>query len=230
MKIARRTLVHSLIFVFLFLPTSTSNVFPQGLNGSGSIDGFAREAGVAERHWEEVFLAAPAPASAREHLRRLTLEPHVAGTKEDYATAVYVRDQMKSFGLEAELKEYQVWLPYPKAPSVVELVAPRRESLPVQEAVLPDDPTSANPKIIPLFNGYSASGNVTAPLVYANYGLPGDYEALKKAGVDTKGKIVLVRYGNSFRGVKAKVAEDHGAVGCIIYSDPADDGYMQGDV
>jgi N-acetylated-alpha-linked acidic dipeptidase len=95
---------------------------------------------------------------------------------------------------------------------------------------VPGDPTSSNPKITPLFNGYSASGDVTAPVVYANYGLPGDYDELKKAGVDVKGKIVIVRYGNSFRGVKAKVAEDHGAIGCIIYSDPEDDGYMQGDV
>src|SRR5215813_15295973 len=189
MRIVRRILAYSLISIFLILPTTTSRVFPQGPNNRGAIDGFTGETAVAQRNWEQVFLATPAPASAREHLRRLTLEPHVAGTKEDYATAVYVRDQMKSFGLEAELKEYQVWLPYPKTPSVVELVAPRQESLPVNEAALRDDPTSSNPKIIPLFNGYSASGDVTAPLVYANYGLPGDYEALKKAGVDTKGKI-----------------------------------------
>ena len=172
----------------------------------------------------------PAPKSAREHLRRLTLEPHIAGTKEDYATAVYVRDQMKSYGLNAELKEYNVWLPYPKTTPIVELITQRRQRLSVTEAIVPGDPTSSNPKITPLFNGYSASGDVTGPLVYANYGLPGDYEELKKVGVDVKGKIVIVRYGNSFRGVKAKVAEDNGAVGCIIYSDPADDGYMQGDV
>ena len=96
--------------------------------------------------------------------------------------------------------------------------------------MIAEDPSSSNPKIIPLFNGYSASGDVTAPLVYVNYGLPPDYEALKKVGVDVKGKIAIARYGNSFRGVKAKVAEDHGAVGLIIYSDPADDGYGQGDV
>ncbi|HEY5402445.1 MAG TPA: M28 family metallopeptidase, partial [Pyrinomonadaceae bacterium] len=151
-------------------------------------------------------------------------------TKEDYATAVYVRDQMKSYGLNAELKEYNVWLPYPKTTPIVELITQRRQRLSVTEAIVPGDPTSSNPKITPLFNGYSASGDVTGPLVYANYGLPGDYEELKKVGVDVKGKIVIVRYGNSFRGVKAKVAEDNGAVGCIIYSDPADDGYMQGDV
>ncbi len=189
-----------------------------------------RKARAAQRRWEEDFRAVPAPASAREHLRRLTAEPHVAGTKEDYATAIYVRDQIRSYGIPSELKEYEVLLPYPKQPSIVELIRPRRERLAVKEAVIPEDPSSSNPKIIPLFNGYSASGDVTAPLVYVNYGLPPDYEALKKVGVDVKGKIAIARYGNSFRGVKAKVAEEHGAVGLIIYSDPADDGYGQGDV
>ena len=194
------------------------------------IDGFSTERSAAERRWEEQFRAVPSPASAREHLRRLTLEPHVAGTKEDYATAVYVRDQLRSYGLNAEIREYQVWMNYPNAPTVLELITTRRQRLDTREAVVPGDPTSSNPKITPLFNGYSANGDVTAPVVYANYGLPNDYEELQKAGVDVKGKIVIVRYGNSFRGVKAKVAQDHGAIGCIIYSDPADDGYMQGDV
>src|SRR5690349_15886378 len=195
-----------------------------------SIDGFNSERAAAERRWEEQFRAVPDPKSAREHLRRLTAEPHIAGTKEDYATAVYVRDQLRSYGLPAELKEYQVWMNYPNAPTVLELITTHRQKLDTREAIVAGDPTSSNPKITPLFNGYSASGDVTAPVVYANYGLPGDYEELQKAGVDVKGKIVIVRYGNSFRGVKAKVAQDHGAVGCIIYSDPADDGYMQGDV
>jgi N-acetylated-alpha-linked acidic dipeptidase len=154
----------------------------------------------------------------------------VAGTKEDYETAIYVRDRMRSYGLKADLREYDVLLPYPRQPSIVELVAPRRERLLVREAAVPEDPSSSHPRIIPLFNGYSASGDVTAPLVYVNYGLPPDYDALKRAGVEVKGKIAIARYGNSFRGVKARVAEQHGAVGLIIYSDPADDGYSQGDV
>ena len=223
-----RALSLLLVFAFIFSPTTNRSVFSQ--NAAEPLDGFTSESSTAERRWEDQFRAVPAPDSAREHLRRLTAEPHLAGTKEDYATAVYVRDQMRSYGLEADLKEYQVWLNYPKTDSIVELVAPRRVRLSTREAVVPQDPTSSHPKISPLFNGYSASGDVTAPLVYANYGLPPDYEALQKAGVDVKGKIVLVRYGNSFRGVKAKVAQDHGAVGCLIYSDPADDGYMQGDV
>jgi N-acetylated-alpha-linked acidic dipeptidase len=155
----------------------------------------------------------------------------VAGTKEDYATAIYVRDKIRSYGIPAELKEYEVLLNYPQQPAVVELITPRRRvRLAVKEAVVPADPSSSSSKIIPLFNGYSPSGDVTAPLVYVNYGLPPDYAALKKLGVDVKGKIAIARYGNSFRGVKAKVAEDNGAVGLIIYSDPADDGYGQGDV
>ena len=194
------------------------------------IDGFSSERAAAERRWEEQFRAVPNPKSAREHLRRLTLQPHIAGTKEDYDTAVYVRDQLRNYGLPAELKEYEVWLNYPNSPTVLELITNKRLRLSTREAVVPGDPTSSNPKITPLFNGYSANGDVTAPVVYANYGLPGDYDELKKAGVEVKGKIAIVRYGNSFRGVKAKVAEDHGAVGCIIYSDPADDGYVQGDV
>ncbi|HJP91243.1 MAG TPA: M28 family metallopeptidase [Pyrinomonadaceae bacterium] len=216
--------------LILFLLVAFALPIPIAFSQTSPIDGFTADGAGAERRWEEQFRAVPTPQSAREHLRRLTLEPHIAGSKEDYATAVYVRDQLRSYGLPAELKEYEVWLNYPKMPTVLELITTRRQPLNTREAVVSSDPTSSNPKITPLFNGYSATGDVTAPVVYANYGLPPDYDDLKKAGVDVKGKIVIVRYGNSFRGVKAKVAEDHGAVGCIIYSDPADDGYMQGDV
>ena len=224
MKKIRRQLIASLVSFLCVANYATA------LAQTPSIDGFSAQTSDVERRFEEQFRGIPAPDSAREHLRRLTAEPHVAGTKEDYDTAVYVRDQMRSYGLTADLAEYQVWLNYPKTDPIVELLSPRRERLSVREAIIKEDPTSSNKKITPLFNGYSASGDVTAPLVYANYGLPPDYEALEKAGVDVKGKIVIVRYGNSFRGVKAKVAQDHGAVGCIIYSDPADDGYAQGDV
>src|SRR5439155_6766902 len=201
-----------------------SNAFAQ------SLDGFSASHAQDEQRLEEQFRAVPAPNSAREHLRHLTAEPHIAGSPEDYATAIYVRDQMRSFGLDSELKEYQVLLPFPRTPSIVELIARRRERLQVREDVVPEDPTSSSKKIVPLYNGYGASGDISAPLVYVNYGLPNDYDALKKAGVDVKGKIAIARYGNSFRGVKAKVAEENGAIGLIIYSDPAEDGYTQGDV
>jgi len=218
-----KTILVLILLVVITFPTSLT--FAQT-----TIDGFSAERSTAERRWEEQFRAVPDPKSAREHLRRLTAEPHIAGTKEDYNTAVYVRDQLRSYGLSADLKEYEVWLNYPNAPTVLELITTRRQPLSVKEVAVPGDPSSSHPNISPLFNGYSASGDVTGPVVYANYGLPNDYEDLKKAGVDVKGKIVIVRYGNSFRGVKAKVAEQNGAIGCIIYSDPEDDGYMQGDV
>src|SRR5215467_7021053 len=107
-----------------------------------AIDGFSADRAAAERRWEEQFRAVPSSQSAREHLRRLTLEPHIAGTKEDYATAVYVRDQLRSYGLPADLKEYDVWLNYPKTPSVLELITTARQRLSTQEAVVPSDPTS----------------------------------------------------------------------------------------
>jgi len=228
--------IRSLVAGFLaiaFLSTSANlrPVLSQSASAPAAVlDGFTPAGSSEERRREDEFRAVPAPASAREHLRRLTAEPHVAGSKEDYATAIYVRDQIRSYGIASDLNEYEVLLPYPKQPGIVELTRPRLEKLAVKEPVIAEDPSSSNPKIVPLFNGYSPSGDVTAPLVYVNYGLPPDYEALKKLGVDVTGKIAIARYGNSFRGVKAQVAEQHGAVGLIIYSDPADDGYSQGDV
>src|SRR5205823_4836374 len=99
----------------------------------------------------------------------------------------------------------------------------------LMEPAISFDLTSAHPDIVPPYNAYSGDGDVTAPLIYVNYGLPADYDTLKARGIDVKGKIVIVRYGQSFRGVKPRVAYEHGAVGCIIYSDPRDDGYFQGD-
>jgi len=222
-RLPRRSIACALLLIAL--------IFSQSIGfAQTAIDGFAPKLSETQRHREEQFRAVPSAANAREELRRLTAEAHLAGSPEDYATAIYVRDQMRSFGLNSDLREYQVLLPLPRTPSIVELIAPRRERLQVREDVVPEDPSSFSKKIVPLFNGYGASGDLTAPLVYVNYGLPSDYEALKKAGVEVKGKIAIARYGNSFRGVKAKVAEDNGAIGLIIYSDPADDGYAQGEV
>jgi len=225
---ARQSL--ALAFVIAIVLTSNATLAQNNLTNTPSIDGFAPSELMQQRRFEEQFRSVPKPASAREHLRILTAEPHVAGSMEDYKTAIYVRDQWRSYGIAADIEEYQVLLPLPKTPSVVEMIAPRRERLKVQEEIIAEDSSSSSRKIVPLFNGYSASGDVTAPLVYVNYGLPEDYAALKKLGVDARGKIVIARYGNSFRGVKAKVAEENGAVGILIYSDPADDGYVQGDV
>jgi N-acetylated-alpha-linked acidic dipeptidase len=223
----RKTLTLACLSFFIITQTLA---YSQTDTAIAPLDGFAPRESAEEVRWESQFRAVPQPASAREHLRRLTAEPHVAGTREDYQTAIYVRDQMRAAGLQSELKEYQVLLQYPKQPTIVEMLSgQRRERLQTVETIVPQDPTSSSRRIIPLFNGYSGIGDVTASLVYVNYGLPNDYEALKKLGVDVKGKIVIARYGQSFRGVKAKVAEENGAIGLIIYSDPADDGYMQGD-
>jgi N-acetylated-alpha-linked acidic dipeptidase len=225
----KRTSIALIASALLLWQTHSGSALSQ--SSAEIIDGFTAEGSRAQARLEEDFRRVPAPGPAREHLRRLTAEPHVAGTKEDYATAIYVRDQMRSYGIPSELNEYDVLLPYPAQPAIVELITGRRrERLSLKEPIIAADPSSRSAKIIPLFNAYSPSGDVTAPLVYVNYGLPPDYDALKKVGVDVKGKIAIARYGNSFRGVKAKVAEDHGAIGLIIYSDPADDGFTQGDV
>src|SRR2546430_218945 len=141
----KTTRLVTLLFVFTFALYQLTPRLVLSQNGRDTVlAGFTRDGSAAERRWEEQFRALPAPASAREHLRRLTAEPHVAGTKEDYATAVYVRDQMRSFGLQAELKEYQVWLNYSKTDTIVELIAPRREHLSVREGILEEDPNCWN--------------------------------------------------------------------------------------
>ncbi|MGH9916264.1 MAG: PA domain-containing protein, partial [Pyrinomonadaceae bacterium] len=195
----------------------------------GRIDGFTANHSTEQKKWEEKFSAIPTASSAREHLRYITSKPHIAGSPQDYQVAVYIRDQLRKYGWNAELKEYQVLLAYPKSETVIEILTPRRTRLKIREEALSEDKTSSDPNVVPLFNAYSATGDVTAPIVYVNFGLPEDYEALRKLGVDVKGKIVIARYGNSFRGVKAQVAEENGAAGLIIYSDPAQTGYMQGD-
>src|SRR2546423_5106943 len=129
------------------------------------------------------------------------------------------------------MEEFRVLSPPPKS-RLGERVEPTRRRLKLEEPALKEDSTSAvaRREQLPTYNAYSIDGNVTGPLVYVNYGIPKDYEALAERGVDVKGKIVLARYGGSWRGIKPKVAAEHGALGCLIYSDPKDDGYFQGDV
>lgn len=181
------------------------------------------------RPFEEIYLKLPAPESARRHLRFYTEKPHMAGTEADYETALYTRDRLREYGIAAELVEYYVWLPYPKE-TVVEMTKPSSFRASLQEESIPEDKDSVHTGAAPVFNAYSAAADVTAPLVYVNYGLPEDYRRLAELGVSVKGKIAIARYGRAFRGVKAKVAEQQGAVGLLIYSDPADDGYGVGTI
>jgi N-acetylated-alpha-linked acidic dipeptidase len=193
------------------------------------IPGFGLAAARERARWEQVVLATPQPDSARRHLRILSEEPHVAGTPADHATALYVRDRARAYGLEAELQEFHVLLNYPRRVSLV-LEAPVSEPLSLREVPISGDKDSADPAFFDGFHGYSADGEVAAQVLYANYGRAEDYKAIEKLGVSVRGKIVLVRYGKLFRGLKVRLAEERGAAGVLIYSDPADDGYAQGDI
>jgi N-acetylated-alpha-linked acidic dipeptidase len=190
---------------------------------------FGYQDAAAETAVESRFLAVPDPKLAEQHLRTLTQAPHVAGTAEDKATADYVAQKFREAGLETEIAEYRVWINYPSeisvdvtAPAGVQMHGPTREH--VDGDTLPDDP-----RVVMPFNGMSPSGDVEAEVVYANYGSPEDFRKLDQLKVDVRGKIVVARYGQNFRGVKALVAQEHGAAGLIIYSDPADDGWRRGD-
>ncbi len=183
----------------------------------------------AENAAEARFLAVPNPKLAEEHLRVLTQAPHMAGTVEDKATADYVAQKFREAGLETEIVEYKVWMNYPVEISV-DITAPAGVTMhgPTREHV-DGDPYQDDPRVVMPFNGMSPSGDAEAEVVYANYGTPDDFEKLEKLKIDVRGKIVLVRYGQNFRGVKEFVAQEHGAAGVIIYSDPFDDGWRRGD-
>src|SRR6185369_12356646 len=148
----------------------------------------------------------------------------------DHDNALFIESLFKSWGYDTHIEQFDVLFPTPKT-RLVELVAPEKFTAKLAEAPLARDATSGQAaEQLPVYNAYSVDGDVTGDLVYVNYGVPADYEELERRGVDVKGKIVISRYGGSWRGIKPKVAAEHGAIGCIIYSDPRDDGYFQGDV
>ncbi len=192
-----------------------------------SIRGFPDDAVAAQRQREEQFRKIPDAAKLKEYMEAMAGEPHVAGQPSSKRVADYALAKFKSFGLDATLEEFEAMMPWP-IETTVEVVGPEKYTLRVKEPVLPEDPDSGDQT--PLYNAYSADGNVTGEVVYVNYGMPADYEKLKELGVDVKGKIVIARYGAGWRGIKPKVAYEHGAIGCLIYSDPRDDGYYAGDV
>src|SRR5579872_3290654 len=225
-----RFLSASLLTLFIlfssFAVTGNGNK-PALPNSLEAIFGFRDTA--AENATEVRFLAVPDPKLAEEHLRTLTKAPHMAGTVEDRATADYVAQKFRDAGLDTEIVEYKAWFNYPLEISV-DLTAPAGVEMhgPTPEHV-DGDPYDDDPRIVTAFNSMSPSGDVEADVVYANYGTPEDFEKLEKLKIDVRGKIVLVRYGQNFRGVKAFVAQEHGAAGLIIYSDPSDDGWRRGD-
>lgn len=179
--------------------------------------------------WEEKLRSIPKAENLKEYMKKLTAEPHHIGSAAGKRYAEWMRDLMKGWGLDAKLEEFDVLFPTPKE-RVLELVAPEKYQAKLKEPVLAEDPDSGDENQLPTYNAYSGDGDVTADLVYVNYGIPADYEQLARMGVNVKGKIVIARYGASWRGIKPKVAYEHGAVGCLIYSDPKEDGYYAGDV
>jgi N-acetylated-alpha-linked acidic dipeptidase len=183
----------------------------------------------SERAIEQQFLAVPDPRQAEQHMKILTAEPHIAGSPEDRKTAEYVARKFREWGFETEIVEYKVWMNYPAEVSVDAFVAGSTVMHGPTKEHVEGDPFQDDPRVVMPFNGYSPSGDVEAEVVYANYGRPEDFQKLKDMGVDVRGKIVLVRYGQNFRGVKAFVAQEQGAAGVIIFSDPADDGWRKGD-
>src|ERR1035438_5483683 len=192
--------------------------------------GYSPRSSQSEREWEAKFRAIPDPANLREYMRRLSARPHHVGSPYDKDNAEWILAHFKEWGLDAHIETFHVLFPTPKV-RVVEMVAPTKFTAKLEEPALAIDPTSNhNPEQMPTYNAYSIDGDVTAPLVFVNYGLPEDYEKLDRLGISVKGAIVIAKYLHSWRGVKPKVAAEHGAIGCLIYSEPQDDGYTRGDV
>lgn len=194
-----------------------------------SLPGYAPQDAQRERALEASAIARPDPSQARSDSRVLSSEVHIAGTPAQVRTRDFVIDAFKRWGLQTEVRGYDVWMPFTTEMQAWE-VAPDTQVLHLAEGPVPEDTTSWTAQEAVISNGYSGTGDVTAPLVYVNYGLIEDYAQLDSMGVSVKGKIAIARYGRSYRGIKAREAEKRGAIGLIIYSDPQDDGYTRGDV
>jgi N-acetylated-alpha-linked acidic dipeptidase len=222
LKRASALIIFPIIVVTLFAQQGSPD--PASSNNLFGFRDFSQQ-----RHWDQTFIDVPNPARAEEDLRILTAEPHVAGSPEDKKTADYVAKKFKEAGLDTTIVEYKVWMNRPAeisfsatAPEGLKLSGPSREHV-------SSDPFQNDPRILPGFNGSSPSGDAEAEVVYANYGSPADFKKLDDLKIDVRNKIVIVRYGENFRGVKSFIAEERGAAAVLIYSDPWDDGYFRGD-
>jgi N-acetylated-alpha-linked acidic dipeptidase len=194
------------------------------------ITGFSAKAAQEQAALEAKFDAQLSAQRIGQYIKDMSSRPHHVGSPGGEAVAQYLLSKFKSFGLDARIETYQVLFPTPKT-RVLEMTGPTTYKAILKEPALKEDATSAQTKEqLDIYNCWSADGDVSGELVYVNFGLPEDYEKLASMGIDVKGKIVIARYGRSWRGIKPKVAQEHGAVGCIIYSDPKEDGYYQGDV
>ncbi len=215
----RKIFVASIIaFVVIHLPAIAQK----------SITGFTDNTGTAQKQLEQKFDALLSAQRIGQTIKELSAVPHHVGSMGGKAVADNILAKFKSWGWDANIETYQVLFPSPKT-RLLEMVSPTVYKALLKEPALKEDATSGQADQLPTYNAWSADGDVTAELVFVNYGLPEDYETLEKLGVSVKGKIAIAKYGRSWRGIKPKVAQEHGAVGCIIYSDPKDDGYAQGE-
>ncbi len=213
-----------LALAFLVLSAAVHPTEPQH-----SFRGYTARNAAEESQWEQKFRGIPDRDRLRENMRRLSARPHHVGSAYDKDNAEWLLAQLKSYGLDAQIETLSTLFPTPKS-RLLELLGPTPFKARLQEPAVSVDPTSnQTAEQLPTYNAFSRDGDVTAPLVYVNYGRPDDYEVLDRMGISVKGAIVLARYGASWRGIKPKVAAEHGAVGCIIFSDPSGDGYVQGD-
>jgi len=188
------------------------------------------QSSLATMNWESKLRSVPSQEKLREYVQKLSARPHHAGSPFGKENALWIQARLKEWGFQAQIETFEVLLPTPKV-RLLELVGPKRFTAKLQEPAEPIDPTSSHlSEQLPVYNAYSIDGDVTAPLVYVNHGIPRDYEELDRRGISVKGAIVIARYGASWRGIKPKLAAEKGAVGCIIYSDPRDDGFFEGDV
>ncbi|MEP6511068.1 MAG: transferrin receptor-like dimerization domain-containing protein [Dokdonella sp.] len=199
-------------------------------NANVPLLGFSNEGAATERALEQRFDAQLKADDQREWLRQMSAQPNQVGSPHDKANADFMLAKFKEWGWDAHIETFDVLYPTPKS-HVLELLEPTHFSASLKEPPIAGDSTSTKTDGgLPPYNVFGADGDVTADLVYVNYGMPDDYKELARHGVDVKGKIVITRYGQGWRGLKPKLAYEHGAVGCLIYSDPHDDGYAAGDV
>ncbi len=192
--------------------------------------GYSPRSSQTEREWETKLRAIPDPANLREYMKRLSARPHHVGSPYDKDNAEWILAHFKEWGLDAHIEQFDVLFPTPKV-RLVEMLEPKKFTAKLEEPAVAVDPTSnQKSEQLPTYNAYSIDGDVTAPLVFVNYGLPEDYEKLDRLGISVKGAIVIAKYLHSWRGIKPKVAAEHGAIGCLIYSEPQDDGYSRENV
>ncbi len=196
---------------------------------NSNIRGFLLKDVPGETRIERQAQAVPDRERLRSYLDFMAGEPHNAGSPRSKAVAQYLAGMLRDWGLEAQVEQFEALMPYPTLRQV-EVLGPKHYVAQLKEPVVPQDPNSGDPHQLPTYNAYAASGDVTGEVVYANFGVPDDYAWLEKQGISVKGKIVLTRYGKSWRGIKPKVAAEHGAIACLIYSDPHEDGYFEDDV